>query len=276
MRPGPRLLLLDTDPGLDDALALAALCASPEVDLKAAIAVGGNVPAARTVRNLRGLLRLFGRADVPVARGLEAPCAIHAADVHGADGLAGLAARLDAGRSPPLRIRGGRGSAVAGLRSTRNAQSPIRNLLNLKPCFPWRRLVRETLRALPDRSVDLLALGPLTDLAALARSEHRLLSRKLRAAVLMAGSILEAGNVAPMVEFNVACDPSAAARVLASGWPIRLVPLDATQCVTFGPELAERLAARGTLVGRLLARFIAHLRAFREPAAQRVPFSPPS
>jgi inosine-uridine nucleoside N-ribohydrolase len=219
-------LLVDTDPGLDDALALAVLTASPDVRWLAAVAVGGNVPVARTYRNLCGLLRLFGRADVPALRGLDIPGGPDASHVHGRDGLAGYSGQL----------------------AKRRAASPARE--------DWLAYVLRVLERAPRHGVDIITLGPLTNLAALIRAKPELLADKVCHVIAMAGAIVEPGNIGPMVEFNVGCDPEAAGEVLRSGLPLLLVPLDVTHRVTLGREVAARLARTGTAAGRALAHFL--------------------
>lgn len=233
-----RALIVDTDPGLDDALALAALCASPEADLRAAFAVGGNVPAGRAFGNLAALLRLFGRPDVPLARGRDARCGLRARHVHGHDGLAGYA------------------SSIGGP-EWRPAPAPQSG-----------SLLRKTLAAAPDGSLQVLCLGPLTNVAAWLRATPGLLARKVRNLVVMGGAIVEPGNVGPMVEFNIACDPRAAAAVLSGPLRVRLVPLDVTHRVALGAADAGRLARAGTEIGRALAHFLGASIAFQDSRAR--------
>lgn len=226
-----RPLIVDTDPGLDDALALAVCAGSPELDWRAALAVGGNVPLARTFANLRALLALLGRPEVPAGRGLEPRRGLHAPEVHGGDGLGGYAARLP--------------------RTSSRAAA-------------WSVLLRTALRAAPDASVEVLTLGPLTNLAAFLSRDGALLRQKVRRLTLMGGALFDAGNVAPQIEFNIACDPRAARAVLRSGVPQRWVPLDVTHRVTFGLAEARKLDRLRTPRARALAHFVRALVAFQD------------
>ncbi|MCZ7645865.1 MAG: nucleoside hydrolase [Planctomycetota bacterium] len=231
-RPRPQALLLDTDPGLDDALALAVCSAGPEFNLVAACAVGGNVSLARTWTNLRGLLTLLGRGDCPCYRGREPRRGLHAPEVHGGDGLGGDAKRLP-------------------------KPAPSGTPRNLSALL-------ERLAAQPDRSVAWLCVGPLTNAAALLRADRALLRRKIGRLVVMGGALFDAGNVAPMIEFNTACDPGAAEAVLSSGLPQRWVPLDVTHRVTLTRQDARALKALGTPRSRALGRCVAALVEFQD------------
>ena len=221
--PGRVPLVIDTDPGVDDAFALALAAASPEVDLRAVTTTFGNVDLERTTENAPRVLGLVGRADVPIGRGAERPL-IHpspgdAGDVHGDDGLGGTA------------------SAFAPL-----APEPA-----------WRAvdLLASVLEA-SDEPVVLAAIGPLTDVALLLAVRPDLAPRIGRL-VVMGGAVAVGGNVTPAAEFNLWCDPEAAHRVLVtSAVPTTLVPLDLTMRATVDGPWLDALAASGP-VGRALA-----------------------
>ncbi|HEY1350443.1 MAG TPA: nucleoside hydrolase [Ktedonobacteraceae bacterium] len=191
----PRILL-DTDPGIDDALALFLALASPEIHLEAVTTVSGNVPVADTTRNALALLELAGRADIPVASGCPCPLvgsSARAAHVHGDNGLGGIL--LPTAARPPLGIH-----AVD--------------------------LIIETILAAPGE-ITLVPIGPLTNIALALRREPRL-AQLVREVVVMGGALRVPGNITPAAEFNIYVDPQAAHIVLHAGWPIRLVTLDTT------------------------------------------------
>jgi pyrimidine-specific ribonucleoside hydrolase len=192
-------LIIDTDPGVDDAVALALAVASPEADLLAVTTVFGNAPVASTTANACRLLALLGRPDVPVAAGadrpLAHPCSRGAQAWHGADGLGGRAATLPVPTTRPD-PRGAVGLMADVLRS---AAEPV----------------------------TIVPIGPLTNIAALLDA-HPGLAPRIGRIVAMGGS-LGAGNTAGGAEFNVGSDPEAAHRVLTQdAVPTTLVPLDLT------------------------------------------------
>ena len=216
-------LIVDTDPGVDDAYALALAAHAPEVDLRAVTAVFGNVDLPTTTTNARRLLGMLGRGDVPLGVGADRPL-IHpttqrAADVHGDDGLGGVAERFG-----PL------GPEPAG-----RALDVIARVLETST-----------------EPVVLAAIGPLTDVALLLATRPDLAERIGRL-VVMGGSIGAGGNVSPAAEFNVWSDPEAARRVLVEERvPTTLVPLDLTHEVTVDRAWLDALAASGP-VGEALA-----------------------
>ncbi|MDD7916774.1 nucleoside hydrolase [Actinomycetospora callitridis] len=216
-------LIVDTDPGVDDAYALALAARAPEADLRAVTAVFGNVDLPTTTTNARRLLGMLGRGDVPLGVGADRPL-IHpttqrAADVHGDDGLGGIAERFG-----PL------GPEPAG-----RALEVITRVLETST-----------------EPVVLAAIGPLTDVALLLATRPDLAERIGRL-VVMGGSIGAGGNVSPAAEFNVWSDPEAARRVLVEERvPTTLVPLDLTHEVTVDRAWLDALAASGP-VGEALA-----------------------
>ncbi|WP_156753488.1 nucleoside hydrolase [Actinokineospora pegani] len=213
----PRLII-DTDPGIDDAFALALAARSPECDLVAVTTVHGNVGLDLTTRNALKVLKLVDREDVPVGRGaarpLVYPSGVEKTTVHGDDGLSGQAALL-ADRDRGLEPEG----AVALMA----------------------RLIRES-----DTPVTLVPIGPLTNVAALLAA-HPEAADGIDRLVVMGGG-LTGGNVNAAAEFNIWADPEAAYRVLVEeDIPTTLVPIDLTyQCAVDSDWLA-RLAAAGPL-----------------------------
>ena len=218
------LALIDTDPGLDDALALLYAWASSELRLAAITTVAGNVPVAVATRNLFRLVALCGIHPPPIAEGAAAPLArrlVTATYYHGDDGLGDLADWP----APP------------GTLAPQDASALI---------VETARLAREPLT--------LIALGPLTNVAlALERDAGAL--RRLARVVVMGGAVDVRGNVTPTAEFNLHVDPEAAARVMAAELPLDLVPLDATRQATVTRADFERALQRrpGPLADRIAA-----------------------
>src|SRR5574337_831440 len=217
-------LLIDTDPGIDDALALLLAFRSPECSVEAITTVAGNVAVERCTLNVFRILEAVKPDRVPVvARGAEKPLTrplVSASHVHGDDGLGNLSLRYP----PP-----------------RQHLSPL----------DGPDLILETVARFPDE-LALVALGPLTNLAlALQRDADRV--ARLRRVVIMGGAVAVPGNVSPAAEFNFYVDPEAAAQVLASGLPIELVPLDVTRGALL-PRSA--LAKRLVLCPDATSRFI--------------------
>ena len=217
-----RKVVIDTDPGQDDAVAILLALASPEIEVLAITAVAGNVPLALTTRNALAVCELAGRADVPVHAGADAPLRrplVTAEHVHGRTGLDG--ADLPEPATPP---RDGHAADA----------------------------IVETLRREPSGSVTLCALGPLTNLALAFRRAPDIVPR-VAEIVLMGGAYFEVGNITPAAEFNVFVDPDAAAAVFACGRPITVLPLDATHKVLTTPERLDRLHAIGNRAGEVVA-----------------------
>lgn len=227
-------IVIDTDPGVDDAVAIMLALASPEVELKAVTTVFGNVPLDATTANAGRLLALCDRADVPLAVGAARPL-VHpqrelAAEWHGNDGLGGRAASLPAPVAP------GPSSAV--------------------------ELLADVLRA-SDQPVTLVPVGPLTNIALLL-AVHPELAPRIGRIVWMGGS-LGAGNTSGVAEFNAHCDPEAAHRVLSQAdVPVTMVPLDLTLRCPAGPEWIEALATAGPRCAALAAVITHYRAAFRE------------
>lgn len=225
-------LLIDTDPGIDDALALLLAFASPEVSVEAITTVAGNVPVERCVANAFRILEVVKPSRPPaVARGAAAPLVgslISAAHVHGEDGLGDLHQFKNPDGSP---------------------RYPPVELLPASLDGP--DLILETAARFAGELV-VVAIGPLTNLAlALRRDRDRMAS--IRRLVVMGGAVASPGNVTPLAEFNFYVDPEAAAQVLESGLPVELIPLDVTRKVILSSSaLDSRLS---TCPGRL-ARFI--------------------
>jgi purine nucleosidase len=207
-------LLLDCDPGLDDALALLLAHGDPGLELVAVTTVGGNVVLENTTRNALELREYLGFPGVPVAAGAAGPLvreAKNAAQVHGVGGLGDVilpAATL------PLESAG----AVD--------------------------LIIETLRAAPGE-IHLVATGPMTNVALALRKEPRV-AQWAASFVIMGGSFTR-GNTTPAAEFNIYADPEAAAEVFAAGWQVVMVGLDLTLQALVTDAIRERMLALGPL-----------------------------
>lgn len=223
----PRRIIIDTDPGLDDAVAiLVALAAPEELEILGIVAVAGNLPLVQTERNARRVCELAGRVDVPVyagcARPLLRPLAT-AGRIHGETKRDRLLLP-----DPTMALR---------------AQHGVDFLI-------------ETLRSAEPGAVTLCALGPLTNIAmALVKAPE--VAGKICELVMMGGAGFELGNVTPAAEFNIYVDPHAAAIVIDSGIPITMIPLDVTHQVLSTPPRLATLRALGNRCGAAVAALLA-------------------
>lgn len=216
-------MILDVDPGHDDAVALMLACGHPDLDLLAVTTVAGNVTIEKTTRNALRVLSLVGCGDVPVGVGASGPLErpLHTAeDIHGKSGLDGPEEIPDSGFGPDER------DAVA--------------------------LISETLKASPE-PVTLIPVGPLTNIAGFLR-EHSDKKDRIERISLMGGS-MGLGNTTPAAEFNIYVDPEAAREVFESELPITMSGLDVTHQAGAGPDERDRLRSTGK-VGSVVAGFL--------------------
>jgi inosine-uridine nucleoside N-ribohydrolase len=207
-------VILDCDPGIDDAVALLLAVASPELDLRAVTTVAGNVGLELTTPNALRVLELAGAPQVPVAAGCARPLVRRlrtAADVHGVHGLGRV--ELPVPATPPVEAHA------------------IELIAEVVTASEW--------------PVTLVAVGPLTNVALLLARYPDVAARLGR--VIVMGGGLAAGNVTPAAEFNIWVDPEAAARVLDAGLDLTLVPLDATQRAWLGEGDIERIRSGGPI-----------------------------
>ena len=237
--------LIDTDPGIDDALALLLALASPEVSVEAITSVAGNVPVDFTTANVHRILSVGAPdARLRVARGAAAPLRgslVTATDFHGDDGLGGISALRSS--SGQLLYPAEASPAATGV----SGDGPAL-ILEMADRFAGELVI--------------VALGPLTNLAVALERDRRRLSRVARV-VIMGGAISVPGNVTPSAEFNFHVDPEAAAAVFRSGLPLELVPLDATQQATLRrADLAAALAGGRPPIARFIDDFTNHLFTF--------------
>ncbi len=215
-------VVLDCDPGHDDALALLLAHADPRLDLRAVTVVHGNQTVDKCLRNTLALCTVAGITDVPVARGADRPLVRPlrvAPDIHGETGL-------DGPLLPEPTVRADDRDAVT--------------------------LLADTLRA-ADEPVTVLATGALTNVALLLRAEPGLRER-VREVVWMGGSTVR-GNISPYAEANAANDPEAVAEVLAA-LPLTMVGLNLTHQALVTPEVVERFRGLGTPVATLCAELM--------------------
>ena len=219
----PRKIIIDTDPGQDDAVAILLALASPEeIEVLGITAVAGNVPLALTAKNARIICELAGKTDIPVFAGCDRPMGrplVTAEHVHGQTGLNG----------PKLP----------------DPEMPLQDQNGVD-------FIIDTLRAEPAGTVTLCPLGPLTNIAtAFERAPD--IVEKVQEIVLMGGAYFEVGNITPAAEFNIYVDPQAADIVFRSGVPIVVMSLDVTHKALVTTPRNDAFRALGTPVGLAVA-----------------------
>jgi inosine-uridine nucleoside N-ribohydrolase len=217
-RPLP--LIIDSDPGLDDALAIGLALAQPELDVLAVTTVGGNADVRRCTENALRLLHAFGRDDIPVAEGAAGPLVgtiVRATEVHGESGIGNVSLEPSPATARPE-------GAV--------------------------ELMARILRAHPE-PVAIAPIGPLTNIALLLRLYPDLAPRIAHLSI-MGGSIGE-GNTTVSAEFNIYADPEAADVVFRSGVPITMIGLDVTHQALLDRESTAAMRRSGTASGRIAA-----------------------
>ncbi|WEK52776.1 MAG: nucleoside hydrolase [Candidatus Kaistia colombiensis] len=212
----PRKIIIDTDPGQDDAFAILLALGSPsELEVVGLTAVAGNVPLSRTARNAQMVLELAGRGDIPVYPGCERPMVrplFTAEYVHGDSGLDGC-----------------------------ELLEPSRPLADRHAVD----FIIDTVMAAEPGEITLCPLGPLTNIA-MAMVKCPAIVPRIREVVLMGGGFFEGGNTTPAAEFNIFVDPHAAHVVFTSGVKLTMVPIDCTYKAVMTPAWLKRLRAVGT------------------------------
>jgi purine nucleosidase len=225
-------IILDCDPGIDDALAIAFAVGSPALDLRGITTVAGNVGLDLTTSNAQRVSEFVGAAGVPVTPGSPAPLLrppFDARHVHGNTGLGGA-------QLPPTGTRPSGGHAIDFL--------------------------IETIGAAPGE-ITLVATGPLTNIALAVHRQPQLVSQ-VKDFVIMGGSSGR-GNVTPAAEFNIAVDPEAAAMVFRAGWTVTMVGLDVTLQARATAAVRDRMRGLGALASELLLPGLEHYASDEDP-----------
>ena len=216
----PKRIIIDTDPGVDDALTFLLAFASPEIQLEALTTTHGNVTIEKATRNALAILELGHASHIPVARGSVVPLVqplLVSAHVHGESGIGN--AQLPEPKSSPV------------------PQHAVDYLIG--------RILAEP------GELSIYPIGPLTNIAMAIRKEPRFASA-VKELVIMGGAILEYGNITPQAEFNIYADPHAAHIVFHSGVPITLIPLDVTHKCLLTQKHVDRLMQISSPISRFI------------------------
>jgi purine nucleosidase len=233
-KPMRRKIIIDTDPGQDDAVAILLALGSPaEIEVLGIVAVAGNVGLKQNAHNALQVVELSGKTETPVYAGCEAPLRrklVTAEYVHGKTGLDGPTLP-----APQIALRDQHGVDF----------------------------IIDTLRREPEKTVTLCALGPLTNLG-MAFAKAPDIKERVQEIVLMGGGLFEGGNVTPAAEFNIYVDPDAADIVFHSGIPITQVPLDVTHSMLSTRARVERFRALGNRTGIATAQMLEFFERFDE------------
>jgi pyrimidine-specific ribonucleoside hydrolase len=220
---GPRRVIIDTDPGTDDALAIFLALKSPELKVEAITPVAGNVPLELTLPNALRLVEIADRTDIPVAAGASKPLVrrlVTASYAHGENGLGGVV--FPEPKTKPIPESAG-------------------------------QLIRRMIRSAP-HEIGIIALGPLTNLALAFRDDPELPS--LIPNLTIMGGSLSGGNVSPSAEFNIYVDPEAADVVFRSGVPLTMVGLDVTRKAMIREQDIQALDAASNRVSRAAGQIV--------------------
>ncbi|SEQ04218.1 purine nucleosidase [Devosia sp. YR412] len=215
-----RKIIIDTDPGQDDAVAILLALASPEeLDVLGVVAVAGNIGLHHNANNARKIVELAGKRDVPVYAGCARPMRRHlvtAEHVHGDTGMNGPDLP-----DPTIPLQ---------------AQHGVDYII-------------DTLMAAEPGTITLCTLGPLTNIG-MALIKQPAIAERIQEIVMMGGAYFEVGNITPAAEFNIYVDPEAADVVLRSGVPITMLPLDVTHQIQSTPERLAAIRAIGNKSGQ--------------------------
>ena len=228
----PKKVILDVDPGIDDTLALCMALFDPRLDVLAVTAVAGNVPASIASRNVQALIEYLDPPRWPrigIATDPDDGLPVDGRHMVGIDGLGGI------------------DLPVAELRTQ----------------HPAEKIIADTIRAYP-HEVTLMSLGPLTNVARAFQRDAEL-PGLLGELIMMGGAIQGCGNIAPVAEFNIFCDPKAARSVFQSRCTKTLIPLDVTNKISLSFDLFNTLPDESTRVGNLLRQtLLPAFRAYRQ------------
>ncbi|MYG94186.1 MAG: nucleoside hydrolase [Acidimicrobiia bacterium] len=221
----PRPIIIDTDPGQDDALAILAAIAAPELKILGITAVAGNVPLDLTANNALKICELAGRPDIPVFAGRDRPLRrdlITAEQVHGTTGIDG-----------------------ADLPEPTTSLQP-------QNAVDW---ITEQLTKANEQEITICPVGPMSNIATVLEA-YPTLSSKIREIVCMGGGFFVGGNTTPTAEFNVLVDPEAAQIVLHSGAPVTMLPLDVTHKALMAHHWISKVRTLGTHCGIAAANML--------------------
>ena len=218
-------IIIDTDPGVDDTIAILTALRSPEVEVVGLTSVFGNAPGEITAQNALRLVELEGHGNIPVARGSDVPLVFPLEKlgtwVHGEDGMGNT--------HPP---------APKGKVIDQNAAEFI---IEMAHAYPG--------------EITLVPVGPLTNLALALRMDPGL-AALIKEVVVMGGVVANPGNMTPVAEANIYHDPHAADIVMAAGWPLVLVGLDVTHKTIITPEFQQMLFKAGNPAVDLIAKIL--------------------
>ena len=227
-------IIIDTDPGQDDAIAILLALASPkEIDVLGIVSVAGNVPLDLATKNALKVVEISGLLDIPVYRGSEKPLKrklVTAENVHGKTGLDGPDLP-----EPKIKIQSQHGV----------------------------NFIIETLRSHEAKTITLCPLGPLTNIA-LSMQKAPDIVEKIQQIVLMGGAYFEVGNVTPAAEFNIYVDPEAADIVMRSGVQITMLPLDVTHQVLTTQKRMKKIEKLGNKTGKIVSQLTTFFERFDE------------
>jgi inosine-uridine nucleoside N-ribohydrolase len=231
----PRKIIIDTDPGVDDTMAIFFALRSPELDVIGLTTVFGNVHTDLATFNALRLLEIAGRTDIPVARGsdnpLTRPFKGPVPSVHGDDGQGNV-------HLPPPHTRRVSGSAA--------------------------KFIIDQVRKAPGE-ITLVPIGPLTNLALALRMDPNIM-QNVQEVVLMGGNAMCFGNATPTAEANILNDPEAADVVFSAHWPVTMVGLDVTHMINMTPDHLDHYAQADHPMAQHIARIVPHYRRYFENA----------
>lgn len=226
-------ILIDTDPGVDDAMAILFALRSPELEVVALTTVFGNAPVDLTTQNALRLLELEGNHHIPVARGADLPLVRPRGElglyVHGDDGMGGL--NLPPPTGAPVDI-------------------------------PAAQFIVDIVMANPGE-ITLVPLGPLSNIG-LALMLEPAIAHNVAEVILMGGSAYDRGNASPVAEANIYNDPEAAALVFDAGWPLTMVGLDATHRCVMTPSYLDELYQAGNPATELIRKILPFYQRFHD------------
>ncbi len=231
-------IIFDTDPGIDDAMALLLALNSPELNVVGLTTVFGNTHIEGTTRNALNLLDFAGRPDIPVARGagraLVVPPGPHGEFVHGADGMGNI------------------------------GWTKVNNPDQRPDPRHAAQFIVDTVMARPGE-ITLVPVGPLTNIAMAMQLEPRIV-QNVKRVVIMGGTVLKPGNVSPTAEANVHNDPHASALVFGAGWDLTMVGLDVTEATLMDEPFFEGLRSSGAKFGRFIGSIVPFYQHFHHTA----------